>query len=307
MISKATSMTTATKTMLMMRCLWGNGGEDRGENVSNGGQTDIHQVNQEIIQAAGPNLKIVSTMSVGYNHIDVQALSRANILLGYTPDCLTETTADTTVALMLVTARKIEQALQAVRNGTWGTWDPLWMCGKDVHSSTVGIVGCGRVGQAVARRLKAFGCDVLYSGPNKKEEADKLGCRYVSEEELLRTSDYVVPMFPLNDKTRGYFGRDKFRQMKETAIFINATRGEAVVQDDLVEALKDGTIAGAGLDVTMPEPLPVDHPLLFLPNCVVFPHIGSASVPTREKMACMAVDNIIQYVLNRKVLYQAKL
>ena len=144
------------------------------------------RVSRELVQAAGPSLKIVSTMSVGYNHVDTAALAEAGVALGYTPDCLTETTADTTVALLLVTARRVGEAMAAVRDGSWGTWQPLWMCGADVHGSTVGIVGCGRIGQAVARRLAAFGCRIIYSGPRAKPDADALGCVFVSEDELLR-------------------------------------------------------------------------------------------------------------------------
>jgi len=265
------------------------------------------KVSSDLIQAAGKNLKIVSTMSVGYNHVDTNALAEAGILLGYTPDCLTETTADTTVALLLVTARRVGEAMAAVRDGSWGTWQPLWMCGVDVHGSTVGILGCGRIGQAVARRLKAFGCRVLYSGPRQKAEADDLGCEYVSEETLLGEADFVVPMFPLNAATTGFFNMQRFKMMKRSAILINATRGEAVNQEDLLIALKDGLIGGAGLDVTTPEPLPPDSPLLALGNCVIFPHIGSATVATREKMAVMAADNLVAYAMGRKIPYQAKL
>jgi glyoxylate/hydroxypyruvate reductase len=265
------------------------------------------KVTADLVHSAGSNLKIVSTMSVGYNHVDTRALAERGIVLGYTPDCLTETTADTTVALLLVTARRIGEAMAAVRDGSWGTWDPLWMCGTDVHGSTVGIIGCGRIGQAVARRLKAFGCRILYSGPRPKPEADEIGCEYVSEEVLLRESDFVVPMFPLNDATKGFFNMERFRMMKPTAMLINATRGEAVNQDDLCAALQQRVIAGAGLDVTTPEPLPTNSQLLSLNNCVIFPHIGSATVATREKMATMAADNIAAFATGRKVPYQAKL
>eukprot|EP00802_Teleaulax_amphioxeia_P017902 Tamp_18072.p1 GENE.Tamp_18072~~Tamp_18072.p1 ORF type:complete len:337 (-),score=57.78 Tamp_18072:259-1269(-) len=251
------------------------------------------KVSSDLIEAAGKNLKIVSTMSVGYNHVDTAALARAGVALGYTPDCLTETTADTAVALMLVAARRISEAMTAVRDGSWGTWEPMWMCGVDVHGSTVGIVGCGRIGQAVARRLKAFGCRVIYSGPRQKPEADELGCEFVTEDVLFREADFVVPMFPLNENTRGFFNMQRFRMMKPSAILINATRGEAVNQEDLYTALSQGVIAGAGLDVTTPEPLPTNSPLLTLRNCVIFPHIGSASVATREKMAVMAADNLV--------------
>ncbi|KAJ1484917.1 D-isomer specific 2-hydroxyacid dehydrogenase [Baffinella frigidus] len=229
------------------------------------------KVDAGLLDVAGDRLKIVSTMSVGFNHVDTPSLKSRGILLGYTPDCLTETTADLTVTLLLVTARRIQEALAAVKDGSWGTWSPLWLCGVDVHSSTVGIVGFGRIGQAVAKRLKAFGCTVLYTGPREKPEATEVGAEFVSEADLLSRSDFVIPMFPLTPATTGYFNASRFKQMKKSAILINATRGEAVNQEDLAAALKNGDIAGAGLDVTTPEPLPTDSPLLSFPNCVILP------------------------------------
>jgi glyoxylate/hydroxypyruvate reductase len=165
------------------------------------------KIDGELIDAAKGRVKIVSTMSVGYNHVDTGALKQRGIDLGFTPDCLTETTADTTVVLLMTTARRVGEAIAAAKDGSWGTWDPLWMCGKDVHSSTVGIVGFGRIGQAVARRLKAFGCKILYTGPRQKPEAAEVGAEFVSEDELFASSDFVVPMFPLNDATRGFFNK----------------------------------------------------------------------------------------------------
>jgi len=265
------------------------------------------KIDGELLDAAGGRLKLVSTMSVGFNHVDTAALKERSISLGYTPDCLTETTADTTVLLLMATARRVGEAMAAVRDGSWGTWDPLWMCGKDVHSSTIGIVGFGRIGQAVARRLKAFGCEILYTGPREKAEATEVGAVFVTEEELFRRADFVVPMFPLNDATSGFFNLSRFKMMKKDAIFINATRGEVVEQQDLYTALSTGEIAAAGLDVTVPEPIPLDSPLLTLPNCVVLPHIGSATVATREEMASMAAANIVAMAGGKPLPFMAKL
>lgn len=266
------------------------------------------KVSRQLVTAAGSRLKIISTMSVGYNHVDTGVLKENGVVLGYTPDCLTETTADLTVTLLLATARRIGEGMTAVRDGSWGVWEPLWMCGKDVHGSTVGIIGLGRIGVAVAQRLKAFNCKIIYSGPREKpKEAGVVGAEYVTEEQLLAQSDFVVPMFPLNDHTRGYFNTARLAMMKKDAILINATRGEAVDQEDLYQALKSGTILAAGLDVTTPEPLPTDHPLLTLPNCTIFPHIGSATVATREKMALMAAENIAAFATGKPVPFQAKL
>jgi lactate dehydrogenase-like 2-hydroxyacid dehydrogenase len=221
-------------------------------------------------------------------------------LLGNTPGVLTETTADLTLALLLAAARRLPEAWTAAREGAWGPWQPEWMTGRDVHGSTVGIVGLGRIGAAVAQRLLGFGCRILYAGPRSRPDlAEPLGATYVSFEDLLRQSDFVSIHCPLNDATRHLFGPDAFAAMKPTAILINTSRGPVVNQEALYTALTAGRIAAAGLDVTTPEPLPVDHPLFSLPNCVILPHIGSASIATRLQMALMAADNLIAGVQGR--------
>lgn len=251
-------------------------------------------ISSEVLDAGGSRLKMISTMSVGYNHIDVAECKRRSIIVGNTPEVLTETTADTTVGLVLAACRRFKEATASVINGTWGTWTPMGMCGMDIHSSVVGIVGLGRIGYAVAKRLKAFNCTIIYSGRSPNPEmADPLDAKFVSLEQLLQQSDIVIPLCPLNQHTEGMFDASKFKVMKKTAVFINAARGELVNQDDLYTALSEGWIFAAGLDVTTPEPLPMSDPLIKCPNCFILPHIGSASEGTRTAMATLACRNLL--------------
>ncbi len=252
------------------------------------------RIDAELLDAAGPSLRVVSTMSVGYDHVDLAACKARNIPVGNTPGVLTETTAELALALLLATARRLPEAIDAVKNGGWGAWKPEWMTGRDVFGSTVGVIGLGRIGAAFARRLTGFDCRILYSGSQPKPEvADPLKAEFVGLDTLLAQSDFVSLHCPLNEATRHLVNADFLRKMKPTAMLINTTRGPVVDQDALYQALKNGTIAAAGLDVTTPEPLPLDHPLLTLPNCVVLPHIGSASIATRTQMALIAADNVI--------------
>lgn len=209
---------------------------------------------------------------------------------------LDDTTADLVVGLMLATARRFVEAAQTVKDGTWTVWRHPWMCGKDVHGSTVGLVGFGRIAQRVAKRLKAFDCHILYHGPREKPaEAAAVDAEFVSLDDLLARSDFVVPQCPLLPSTRHLFSEPQFERMKRDAIFINTTRGQVVKQEALVTALQKGWIAAAGLDVTDPEPLPTDSPLLSLPNCVILPHIGSATTATRKRMLKTAADNLVNW------------
>lgn len=258
------------------------------------------RIDEELLNAAGPTLRVVSTMSVGYDHVDVAACTARGIVLGNTPDVLTDTTADLTLALLLATARRLTEAAAAVKNGEWGTWKPEWMLGRDLYGSTVGIIGLGRIGAAVARRLTGFGCRLLYSGSAPKPAiAEPLGAEFVDQTTLLAESDFVSLHCPLNQATQHLINEKTLRQMKSTAILINTTRGGTVDQAALYQALVQGQIAAAGLDVTTPEPLPTDHPLLSLPNCVILPHIGSASIATRTQMALMAAENLLAGVQNQ--------
>uniref|UniRef100_A0A8C4QIH4 Glyoxylate reductase/hydroxypyruvate reductase n=1 Tax=Eptatretus burgeri TaxID=7764 RepID=A0A8C4QIH4_EPTBU len=253
------------------------------------------RIDEEVLDAAGPNLKVIGTLSVGYDHIAVEECKKRNIRLGYTPDVLTDATAELTVALLLATTRRLFEAAMEVKSGGWSTWKPLWMCGQGLPNSTVGIVGLGRIGCAVAERLKPFGVErFLYCGRQPKpEKADRLGAHFVPLPTLLAESDFVVLCCSLTPETREMFAEDAFRKMKNSAIFINTSRGAMVDQDALYSALQEGQIAAAGLDVTTPEPLPTDHPLLSLKNCVVLPHIGSATVATRTSMSILTAENIL--------------
>ena len=251
------------------------------------------RVDEEVLRAAGPGLKVVSNMAVGYDNIDVPACTAHGVPVGNTPGVLTETTADLTLALLLATARRIVEAAEFVKAGRWVTWRPMELTGQDVHGSTVGIIGMGRIGKAVARRLRGFDCQIVYTDTQPDPEAGALGAGYVELDSLLKASDFVLVHCPLNEQTRGLIGARELALMKPTAILINTARGPIVDQAALLDALQQGVIGGAGLDVTDPEPIPPDHPLLKLDNVVVLPHIGSASVATRTRMAHMAADNLI--------------
>ncbi|XP_070544273.1 glyoxylate reductase/hydroxypyruvate reductase-like isoform X2 [Ptychodera flava] len=266
------------------------------------------KIDAGVLDAAGPSLKVLSTMSVGYDHISLDEVKKRNIPLGYTPDVLTDATAELTVALLLSVSRRLMEAADQVRNGGWGTWSPLWMCGVGLSNSTVGIVGLGRIGMAVAQRLKPFGVKkFLYTNRNPRSDAGVLPAEYVSLDVLLNQSDFVIVCCALTPETHGLFNMDTFSKMKSSAIFINTSRGPLVNQDDLLDALESGTIRAAGLDVTTPEPIPTDHPLLELENCVVLPHIGSATESTRIDMAVLAARNLLAGLKGEKLPSEVQL
>ncbi len=239
-------------------------------------------------------LKIVSTMAIGYDHIDVDAATKRNILVTNTPGVLTETTADLAFALLLAAARRLPESERAIRDGRWTTWSPAFLLGRDIHGATLGIVGLGEIGQAVARRARGFGMRVVYTSRTPKPEVEReLGCSPVTFDELLAQSDFVTVHVPLTPQTRHMFDAQAFDRMKETAIFVNTSRGAVVVEVDLQRALESKSIAAAAIDVAETEPVAATHPMLSLPNLLVTPHIGSASVATRARMADMAVDNLL--------------
>ncbi|WP_216831039.1 2-hydroxyacid dehydrogenase [Alkalihalobacterium elongatum] len=244
-----------------------------------------------------PNLKVIANMAVGYDNIDVKLATSKGIVVCHTPDVLTDTTADLTFALLLATARRIPEATRYISNDEWNQWSPYLLAGTDVHHKTIGIVGMGRIGEAVARRAKGFDMNILYHNRSRKEEAEqKIGAKYCTFEELLEQSDYVVCLAPLTPETKELFDEQAFQQMKSSAIFINASRGGLVKEPALLEALQKGIIKGAGLDVFAEEPIRATHPLVQLPNVVAIPHIGSATVETRDAMAKMTVQNITRYL-----------
>ncbi|MEN8701506.1 D-glycerate dehydrogenase [Bacillus infantis] len=243
--------------------------------------------------AEAHRLKVVANLAVGYDNIDVKAAAEKGITVANTPDVLTDTTADLTFALLMAAARRITESAEYVKEGKWKSWSPLLLAGQDIHHKTIGIVGMGNIGQAVAKRAKGFDMNILYHNRSRRPEAEEsLGAVYVSFEELCEQSDYVVCLAPLNDSTKNLFTEEAFRRMKNSAIFINAGRGAIVDEEALYRALADGEISGAGLDVFVKEPIGKDHPLLSLPNVVALPHIGSSSTETRMEMARLCAENI---------------
>lgn len=253
------------------------------------------KVDEELFAAAGDSLKVISQYAVGYNNIDVEAARARGIAVGNTPGALTAATADMAFALLITAARRIVEAHEYIHADHWKTWEPLGHIGWDLDGKTVGIVGMGRIGYAFAKRcFGGWGMRVLYTSRSPKADAETdLGARRVSFDELLEQSDFVSVHTDLNAETAGMFNAEAFHKMKSNAIFINTARGGIHVQPDLVEALKSGQIGAAGLDVTDPEPPALDDPILHLPNCVVAPHIGSATVSTRDAMAEIAADNLL--------------
>lgn len=245
-----------------------------------------------------PDLRVVSNVAVGYDNIDVPACTERGVAVCTTPDVLTETTADFAFALLLSVARRVRESADAVLAGQWKTWEPMGFLGPDVHGATLGIVGLGRIGRAVARRGQGFGMRLLYTGRGEAPEVDpETGAERRDLDALLAESDFVSLHVPLTDETRGMIGARELALMRPEAVLINTARGAVVQQDALVEALERGTIWAAGLDVTDPEPLPADHPILRHPRVIVTPHIASASTQTRSKMAELAARNALA-VLN---------
>jgi glyoxylate reductase len=239
-------------------------------------------VDAELIQAA-PRLRAISNYAVGVDNVDLEAAAARGIPVGNTPDVLTESTADLALALMLGIARRLAEGEAFVKAGEWITWEPGLMLGRDLHGATVGIVGYGRIGQAVGRRLEGFGCTVVTNTSSGGVPLD----------ELLARSDFVTLHCPLTPQTRGLIDAEALGRMKPTAYLVNTARGPVVDTGALADALHAGELAGAALDVTDPEPLPADHPLLEAPNLLVVPHIASATHATRGRMADIAVDNLL--------------
>lgn len=253
------------------------------------------RVDDEFLDRAGPGLQVVSNYAVGFDNVDVAACTRRGIPVGNTPGVLTDTTADFAWTLLMAAARRVVEGADYVRAGRWKTWGPMLLLGPDVHGATLGIVGLGRIGQAVARRAAGFGMTILYNNPQPlpDEVTAPLGATWVELDELLARSDFVSLHVNLTDETRHLINADRLARMKPTAIVVNTARGPVVDPHALADALRDGVIGGAALDVTDPEPIPPDDPLVGLPNCIVVPHIASASRATRGKMAEMAALNLL--------------
>ncbi|CAH2044114.1 unnamed protein product, partial [Iphiclides podalirius] len=261
-----------------------------------------HPITKELLDRAGPQLKIVSTASAGYNHCNVPELKRRGIKLTNTPNVLSGAVADIAVALMLGAARRFTENLEQVRSGEWEIgFDKV--LGQDIKDSTVGIVGLGGIGQTVVKRLSGFEVgQFLYTGHREKPEAKELGAKFVDLDSLLTRSDFVVLAVPLTDETKHMINKTTLGKMKRNAILINVGRGELVNQDDLYDALNNRDIYAAGLDVTSPEPLPKDHKLLTLPNIFILPHIGSATIATRNSMAVLTAKNVVNALYGKPLL-----
>ena len=251
------------------------------------------KVDAELMDRA-KRLRVISNCAVGFDNVDVQEATKRGIVVGNTPGVLTDTTADFAFALLMAAARRVVEGDRVVRAGKWKTWGPMTLLGQDVHNSTLGIVGLGRIGSAVAKRAQGFAMKILYTSHVRNKEAEsELGVEYATMDRLLAESDFITLHTNLTPETHHLIGREEFQRMKRTAVLVNTSRGPIVDNMALYEALRAGRIAYAALDVTEPEPLPADHPLLTLENVIVVPHIASASVATRTKMAVMAADNLI--------------
>jgi glyoxylate reductase len=257
------------------------------------------RVDTALIEAAS-RLLVVSNMATGFDNIDIAAASRMKVLVTRTPGVLSETTAEFAIALMFAAARRVVEGDRQVRAGQWKTWGPEILLGRDIAGATLGIIGMGGIGQEVARRARALGMNILYQNRTRKPSLERrYGMEFVQLEELFQRADIVSLHAPLTEETRHLINRDTLALMKPTALLVNTARGPLVDQAGLYQALVEGEIAAAALDVTDPEPMPPDDPLLTLPNVIVTPHIASASVATRSRMAMLAAENLVQALYGR--------
>lgn len=256
----------------------------------------------EVLLEKAPHLLVVSNMAVGVDNIDVNGCTRRGIPVGNTPDVLTEATADLTIAILLAAARRLAEASLDAREGRWKTWSPTGWLGADLCGTTLGIIGMGKIGRAVAKRGQGFGLHLVYTDlfPHPEIES-KLGAIYLPMDELIHASDFVSLHCPLTSKTYRLVDERFLRKMKPSAILVNAARGQIIDTDALVKALSEKWIAAAALDVTDPEPLPPEHSLYKLSNCLILPHIGSATYGTRRQMAQMACENLLAGLEGRKL------
>jgi glyoxylate reductase len=261
------------------------------------------KVDAEFFDHAGPQLKVVSNYAVGFDNIVVPEATRRGVPVGNTPGVLTDTTADLAWALLMAAGRRVVEGDRYVHDGRWKTWGPMLLLGTDISGATLGIVGFGRIGQAMARRAHGFGMTVLYHDVQQLPDSvtRPLGATFVDLDELFERSDFVTLHTNLTDETRHMVNEARLRQMKPTSVLVNTSRGPVVDQKALYRALSEGWIMAAGLDVTDPEPMPVSEPLLTLPNIIVVPHIASGSRATRAKMAEMAAANLLAGVRGERL------
>jgi glyoxylate reductase len=251
------------------------------------------KIDVELMDKA-PKLKVISNYAVGFDNVDIAAATKRGIVVGNTPGVLTETTADFAFTLLMSAARRVVEGDKMVRAGKWKTWGPMTLLGQDIHGSTLGIVGLGRIGAAIARRAKGFGMKLMYYNVIRQPETEKeFGIEFVDLNKIFAESDFITLHTNLTPQTYHLIGAEQLKKMKKNCILINSSRGPIIDNMALAEALRNGTIAYAALDVTEPEPIPSDHPLLKLNNVIIAPHIASASVATRAKMALLAADNLI--------------
>ena len=260
------------------------------------------KIDEEVLNKARL-LKVISNIAVGYNNIDVQVANEKGIVVTNTPSVLTETTADLTFALLMAAARRVVEGSDYLRGGEWGAWSLMQMTGQDIFGATIGIIGLGRIGEALVKRAKGFDMNVLYYNRTRKPEKEvELGIHYRDMKDLLQQSDFVCLLLPYSPEVHHLIGKEELSFMKRNAILVNTARGGLVDEEALYHALKTREIWGAGLDVFEQEPVPIDHPLLSLPNVVTLPHIGSASLKTRMRMAELAADNMVSVLTGNEAI-----
>jgi len=258
------------------------------------------RIDGEVMDAA-PRLRVVSNFAVGFDNIDIPAATQRRIVVTNTPEVLTETVADFAFCLMLAAARRLVEGDRYARDGKWKTWEPLLLAGQDMYRATLGLIGLGRIGSAVARRAKGFEMRVMYYDPFRREDLEQsLQIEYRPFTDVLRQADFISVHVPLSEQTRHLIGRDQFSMMKPTAVFVNTSRGPVVDQQALAEALAARRIFAAGIDVFEREPVPTDDPLLAQGNAIVAPHIASASIPTRIRMATLAAENLVAVLQGKR-------
>ena len=258
------------------------------------------RIDGEVMDAA-PRLRVVSNFAVGFDNIDIPAATQRRIVVTNTPEVLTETVADFAFCLMLAASRRLVEGDRYARDGKWKTWEPLLLAGQDMYRATLGLIGLGRIGSAVARRAKGFEMRVMYYDPFRREDLEQsLQIEYRPFTDVLRQADFISVHVPLSEQTRHLIGRDQFSMMKPTAVFVNTSRGPVVDQQALAEALAARRIFAAGIDVFEREPVPTDDPLLAQGNAIVAPHIASASIPTRIRMATLAAENLVAVLQGKR-------
>lgn len=251
------------------------------------------RIDADAMVAAGDQLKVISNFAVGFDNIDIDAATARRIPVGNTPDVLTDATADFSFTLMMTAGRRILEGDRYVREGQWKTWHPMLLLGVELKGATLGLVGFGRIGKAMARRAAGFDMRVIYFDPSESRPDPEIKAAPVDLETLLEESDFISLHTPLTPETRHLIGAEALAKMKPSAVLINTSRGPVVDLDALHDALRNGRLFAAGLDVTEPEPLPIDHPLFQLNNIVIMPHIASASTTARDKMSWLAAKNLI--------------